>query len=250
MQAVDALLVDGRVLGPGVDLDLDREVAVAVGDQRALDHRLREVPQELAEARAAQLAERAQVVQRLARQGVLVEAPADVGVQPHPGAAQDLLEELAFGRRGGGRRDTRDGRIDHASILPRQPRAAPVIPGHGTIAALRLFPFPCLLGTGPSGPQAPCAPSRFPISISICRPNWWHNTRPPNAPPPVCSTAQAPPRPTASSKRCPRCCARVTCWSSTTRAWSRRACSARSRPAASSNCWSSACCRATRWSRT
>jgi hypothetical protein len=100
MQAVDALLVDGRVLRLGIDLDLHRKVGVAVGNERALDHRLRQVPQQLAEARAAQFAERTEVMQRLARRRVLVEAPTDVGVQALPLAPQDLLEELAFGGAG------------------------------------------------------------------------------------------------------------------------------------------------------
>ena len=55
---------------------------------------------------------------------------------------------------------------------------------------------------------------------------------------------------TASSASCRRCCSRATCWCSTTRASSRRGCSAPRRAAARSRRWSSACCRATRCWRT
>jgi hypothetical protein len=50
-------------------------------------------------------------------------------------------------------------------------------------------------------------------------------------------------RSTGSFATCPSCCARATCWSSTTPRSSRPGCSARSRPAARSNCWSNGCWR-------
>lgn len=116
VQAIGALLEDRRTGRFGIHLDLDRDIVIGVGNQRALEERPREMTEHATEARAVQLRQASAVMQRLARRRIAVEAGLDVGMQTTPGRPENFLEQFTFGR--GARRSFGDGSRSGGAHLP------------------------------------------------------------------------------------------------------------------------------------
>ena len=98
VEAVGTLLEDPGAIALRINLDVDREVGVVIRHQRAFDEGHAQITERAADPRTGQLRQMPRVIQRLAGQGVLVEAGLDIRMQLAPLMAQDFFKQLTFGR--------------------------------------------------------------------------------------------------------------------------------------------------------